>query len=310
MFPKVNYKLLISSGLFLVLLILTSFLGYKFYQNGKIVTQNITQNNQILNQNGQNLENLLRQNSKDFEDYEKTLQTGNFEKVFVKIQKLEENTNKFQEIKTKIPEMINSLEKDENLENSKELHKKAKQVLESRNIFLENLILVQKSQVCNLNHISKASSYIYFINQKSNNLQSQTDINIYQEMSDNFNKTSQSLDKVKDCFNTVNEEYKTEEFLKDLKTDVDFFKNQAKIFEDIKIGITSNNTEKLKEANQKLEENGEKTIQIFTNEDYQKGFEQIFEAKILDLDKNMNESLEQYQKFSSDLERKYWVSFF
>ena len=98
--------------------------------------------------------------------------------------------------------------------------------------------------------------------------------------------------------------------MKDLKTDVDFFKNQAKIFEDIKIGITSNNTEKLKEANQKLEENGEKTIQIFTNEDYQKGFEQIFEAKILDLDKNMNESLEQYQKFSSDLERKYWVSFF
>jgi hypothetical protein len=310
MFPKVNYKLLISSGLFLVLLILTSFLGYKFYQNGKIVTQNITQNNQILNQNGQNLENLLRQNSKDFEDYEKTLQTGNFEKVFVKIQKLEENTNKFQEIKTKIPEMINFLEKDENLENSKELHKKAKQVLESRNIFLENLILVQKSQVCNLNHISKASSYIYFINQKSNNLQSQTDINIYQEMSDNFNKTSQSLDKVKDCFNTVNEEYKTEEFLKDLKTDVDFFKNQAKIFEDIKIGITSNNTEKLKEANQKLEENGEKTIQIFTNEDYQKGFEQIFEAKILDLDKNMNQDLEQYQKFTSDLERKYWVSFF
>jgi hypothetical protein len=312
MFKKIFKKRLSLIVFFAIIISFTVFFAYRYYTTGFKTLQDIEHNTAILNQNQIEIEELLESNSRQFQNFEENLKKPDFEASLKNIQELEKNKAKIENSKINTINLKNKLKKTQDIVDSKIVFDNANLVLDSRGTFLSKFLLVQETQVCNLEKITKASQAINLINKL--NLEAkdkdEIDMDILNIIIQNFETVSSQIGTVKDCFNEINQKHKTEEFLKVLQTDVDFFKNQSELFKQVKDGISEGNVEKLEQALTKLEQLETKNqIGIFTNQAYLSAFQDIFQEVVVENDKLSTQQLDEYKFLTTKLKSKYWFIF-
>lgn len=307
MFKKISVKIWLGLVLSFMALILLGFFSYRYYTQGSVVIQHIEHNTAILNQNQSEIENLLESNSKNFQAFENTLEESDFEQAKNKIKKMKADIEEISGIKDRALGLTKMLKKDSQIQDSVEVYNKSKEVLQIRIEFLENLYLVQQTQVCNLDQITRASEAVYLINRQHLDAENQDGINLTQlkKVITYFESVAKDLNQIRNCFNDVNEEYKTEQFLKTLSSDVEFFQEQADLFQEIRDGLNHHNTEQLESAKKRIEAVEQRNIKIFDSLDYNLAFQNIFQEVVLALDTKVNQSQQDYELRVGQIRSKY-----
>lgn len=314
MFKKIFQKkwfTLIFTAVLISVLSLTGFLAYKYYNQGVLVLSHLKHNTQILNQNQSEIEVFLEKNFQIFQTFEEHLKESDFELANKTILKLEKDSTKIKTIKQRIPNLKEMLKHDLDIQDSKEIYTSAKEVLDHRSQFLENLYLVQQTQICNIKNITGASEAIHIINQQNLETENQPNLNLAQlkKVVTNFELAADNIKQIENCFNQINKQYKTEEFLAVLKSDIEFFEKQADLFEQARIGIVDSNQRKLDDIKKELDNIEQREVKIFNSQDYHSAFQNIFQEVILESDKQANQTLQNYENLINRINSKYWFVF-
>ncbi len=263
-------------GIFILITILLSFSAltvFSNYQRGQKTYSSVNENYRILNENSELAQVTLSQVEKITEQFDSAAQEPKVEAAKQKLPDRSLLTQSFDKYESVTQTNINSLDRGYD-SNTKEVYEKSKNILDSRNQVFNEVEIIVDAQLCTIEKTilaGLAMSSFKIEYEEGIKKQSRDARDNYSAASEYATEALDHLSLVPDCLIGELEQFKTESFTTDLKSDQKLLKDIIEIMNNLSQGLSSNGSETIAKINRAINiSNGIENSQtiFFQNKDF------------------------------------------